>query len=467
MKISVIVPCRNCANTIEEAYRSVAAQSFNNIEVLLIDDGSTDDTLSVLRRIAAEDVRVRVFEEAKNLGVSATRNKGLAAATGDFLFFMDADDILQSACLQILSDAVQCEDIDFVRGKHFWWLSESNETKTNPEEELNFVEILGISPSAYPQIINVFTCWNSLIRTALVRAHNISFPEDMRLGEDRQFNILIFEVARRVSLLNEYTYLWRKDASNPSQATQLLVSDPAHTMSNALRFGLLARRPWVESHRRHCIYLSTTVLVEVISRLTSFSRLLERNLFPDTAKQDLIKVFSVLRPQDINLALPSIKGRAPAFDRLYELGAAAIGTTDIETFLRRFLIELGKVRRTMSFKAEETGIAPNSAREVIFAAFLRAVARRSPADLQSEIEALRRSKLVDESFYRTQYPDVADAQVDIVTHYQRHGVSELRDPNEWFSTAGYLAQYPDLITSGINPLFHYANQSSFLLGANR
>lgn len=95
MKLSIIIPCYNVAPYVERAVRSVQEQAFADWELILVDDGSADGTLSVLRRLEASDSRIRVIAQENN-GVSSARNAGLRAVRGEYVHFVDADDYLSS-----------------------------------------------------------------------------------------------------------------------------------------------------------------------------------------------------------------------------------------------------------------------------------------------------------------------------------------------------------------------------------
>lgn len=89
--VSIVIPCFNAADTLEKAVDSVLRDGYPDIEILIIDDGSSDDSLTVAGRLAAQDARIRV-EHQDNRGVSAARNKGIALASGALVAFLDADD---------------------------------------------------------------------------------------------------------------------------------------------------------------------------------------------------------------------------------------------------------------------------------------------------------------------------------------------------------------------------------------
>lgn len=91
--VSVIMPAYNCEKYIEEAINSVLFQTYSNLELIVIDDGSKDNTVKIIERLIKKDSRVKFYKNEKNLGVSATRNKGISLANGDWIAFLDSDDI--------------------------------------------------------------------------------------------------------------------------------------------------------------------------------------------------------------------------------------------------------------------------------------------------------------------------------------------------------------------------------------
>lgn len=102
MKLSIVVPCYNVAPYLERGLFSLINQTLTDIEIICIDDASTDNTLFVLQQLARADLRIRVFENDKNMGVGYTRNRGMDLATGEFVGFMDPDDWVDSNFFQRL-----------------------------------------------------------------------------------------------------------------------------------------------------------------------------------------------------------------------------------------------------------------------------------------------------------------------------------------------------------------------------
>lgn len=109
--LTIVVPVYNVEAYIEKTLYSLCNQTYSNLEILLIDDGSSDKSLAICREWESRDDRIRVFTQS-NSGVSATRNRGIALATGKYLMFMDADDWIEPEMLRTLHDLTEKYDAD-------------------------------------------------------------------------------------------------------------------------------------------------------------------------------------------------------------------------------------------------------------------------------------------------------------------------------------------------------------------
>ncbi|MHC1749572.1 MAG: glycosyltransferase family 2 protein [Cellulosilyticaceae bacterium] len=98
--ISIVMPAYNCEKYIQEAIKSVTKQTYKNWELIIIDDGSKDNTVDIISELATQDKRIKFYKNEKNQGVSATRNKGIALARGEWIAFLDSDDMWQEEKLK-------------------------------------------------------------------------------------------------------------------------------------------------------------------------------------------------------------------------------------------------------------------------------------------------------------------------------------------------------------------------------
>lgn len=113
MKISVIVPVYNCAPYVERCIHSIMAQTHTDLEIICVDDGSTDGSSQLLDKLTMEDPRIHVIHQS-NAGVSAARNAGIDIATGDLITFVDSDDAIEPDMYEILLPYFSDESVDIV-----------------------------------------------------------------------------------------------------------------------------------------------------------------------------------------------------------------------------------------------------------------------------------------------------------------------------------------------------------------
>ena len=105
-KFSIIIPCYNQANFLNECYISILSQLYENWEAIFINDGSTDETEQVLKRLSNYDSKVKIYSK-ENGGLSSARNFGINKATGDYFLFLDCDDMLLPNCLSRIQHEIE------------------------------------------------------------------------------------------------------------------------------------------------------------------------------------------------------------------------------------------------------------------------------------------------------------------------------------------------------------------------
>ncbi len=168
--ISIIIPVYNAAAYLTRCLSSVQQQSLQNIEVLCINDGSTDESTRLLEQFAENDIRFKIINQ-ENHGLSAARNTGLEKATGDYIFFLDADDWLHPQALEIFYNAAQKSGAPVVVGETFCRLGKDKPNLcTYKPQNLNFS--LRFSPlhDLYKKRHVSAVAWNKLYRADVVRS---------------------------------------------------------------------------------------------------------------------------------------------------------------------------------------------------------------------------------------------------------------------------------------------------------
>lgn len=212
MKVSVIIPIYNGEKYFADCIQSILDQSSTNIEIIVINDGSTDGSLSLIKRYAQNDSRIVVINQ-KNKGVSAARNAGLSKARGDYIMFVDADDyIARKDALELLidfakengnPDVVCFRRVGDTRGRK----APSGYSKLNDS-------IIG--RMIVDETIN--TLWDKLYKKSIIKENSIKFPVGIRMAEDLLFNVQYFCEAKTIGFFDEELYYYRED--NQESATK-------------------------------------------------------------------------------------------------------------------------------------------------------------------------------------------------------------------------------------------------------
>jgi len=210
-KISIIIPIFNVENYIADCIESVISQTYQNIEIILIDDGSTDNSGLVCDKYKNIDNRVKVYHK-KNGGVSSSRNYGLKKATGNYIFFMDSDDLLKKDTIELLyyniktykSDMACCgfSRVDYYTCKKY--SDEMNQFKNN---------FLDINDETIGSCAYMSSCvWGKLMRKTIL--NDIFFPNEKMISEDMIFNLKILPNIKRISFTNSIGYIYRVHSSS-------------------------------------------------------------------------------------------------------------------------------------------------------------------------------------------------------------------------------------------------------------
>lgn len=215
--VSIVIPVYNAAKFIEECVKSVCSQSYPYIEILLVDDGSTDISGAVCDDFARRDKRIRVIHK-KNGGVSSARNVGIEAATGDYLIFVDSDDSIEPSAVEILMEAVvNTKEIDFIASSYYDLCSENKKVvKLIVEQD---TEIVGseLKPFYLDHYMLFTTPWSKLFVKKIISDNAIRFDESVKYGEDMIFNMQYLKYANHIVLLSSPIYNYRLLAEGSAQ----------------------------------------------------------------------------------------------------------------------------------------------------------------------------------------------------------------------------------------------------------
>ena len=194
-RVSILIPAWNAEETILRTLDSAQAQTINDIEIIVIDDGSTDSTAELVKGRALADSRIQFHKLEKNFGPATARNVGIARATGDWLALLDADDTMSADRLERLLEASTPEDVLVADNMEFYDRHAGRTVKLgiNPGLlgsglRLDCEGFVARCKTNQPDAMD-FGLLQPLIRTAHIRMHGIRYDERVRYGEDFRFSL--------------------------------------------------------------------------------------------------------------------------------------------------------------------------------------------------------------------------------------------------------------------------------------
>ena len=198
LKIGIIIPAYNVEKYIFRAIESCIAQTYSNIEIVVVDDGSSDETYNVVKAYADKDERIKLYQQ-ENGGVSSARNRALDMCTSDYVLFLDSDDWLEVDTVEKLVEKIEHNNKLLISsGCYYAYFDENGEIyKTIPENEKNNVSLSANEILMYVGQIkyNLRSSCYKLFSLAVINENNIRFVKEIRHGEDGLF---VFEYLKRV-----------------------------------------------------------------------------------------------------------------------------------------------------------------------------------------------------------------------------------------------------------------------------
>lgn len=209
--VSVIIPAYNCENYLTDCIESIIMQSYKELEIVIVDDGSNEATARLCDKLANRDKRIVVLHKS-NGGVSSARNAGIEAAHGEYIVFVDADDTLDN---NIIYEAVMKSE----QHKLSYWgyriIGRTGQYENVPDLDLNldrdelianalFTLNRGYTVGTYFRAV-----WGKLFDAEIIKEHNIRFPENLYLGEDAFFLIKYLMYVNGINVICRSGYNYR------------------------------------------------------------------------------------------------------------------------------------------------------------------------------------------------------------------------------------------------------------------
>lgn len=206
--ITLSIPIFNVEKYLEKALESALNQTYDNLEILVIDDKGTDNSMELVRNIIASHPRgniVRIIEHDKNQGLGATRNTSIENAQGEYIFFMDSDDYISYNCIELLYKAIAETNADMAVGSYAAILADGSLNKNyvygyQVEDGHSPMEKWISSPNFYVPV------WNKLYKTEFLRKYNVKCIPSNR-NEDVFFTFQLISIVKKIVFIPHITYL--------------------------------------------------------------------------------------------------------------------------------------------------------------------------------------------------------------------------------------------------------------------
>ena len=293
VKISVIVPVYNCEDYLEESIRSILNQSFNDIEIICVDDGSTDDSLNILKELSKQDTRLKVYTQ-ENQGASVARNNALEKASGDYIYFFDADDYIVDDCLEkIYNNAINNDsDIVFFKYDHYKEDSFQKHSQQDIEKQFSKTDFTNFTFNCYDYRIRAFkgpfAPWFKFYKKEFLDKYDyFEFPSGLN-HNDVPFHVKTILKASKISFIPEYLYHYRIDNPNSISNTRLIRFKDIFSIIKIVEDFLKDENLLEEFEKEFEYFKINRILYEMKGRPNEYFRIAKEELSKVNSDNDLL-----------------------------------------------------------------------------------------------------------------------------------------------------------------------------------
>lgn len=208
--VSIIIPCFNCSKTIKRCLNSVVNQTYKNIEIIVVNDGSKDNTLSILKSFQSKDSRIVLINKT-NTGVSESRNIGIKEAMGEYITFVDSDDYLDLKAIQKYINVINEYDVDLIISDFYRVLKNKKYHKGRIKNKMVFdAKEYGEYMLNNPADFYYGVLWNKLYKKSIIDKYKVNMPVKISWAEDFVFNLKYLKHVKSIYSINTPLYYYTK-----------------------------------------------------------------------------------------------------------------------------------------------------------------------------------------------------------------------------------------------------------------
>lgn len=228
-KISVVLPVYNCEKYIDRCIDSIINQTYKNFEIILVNDGSTDNSLNLLKKYKKKDKRIILIDK-KNEGVSVARNIAIDRSSGDYITFVDADDYLEKDALETMINLIKKEKVDILRTTYYKIKNDSIKFEKiiyNGKIKLTPLNKEKIIESILNQSLHCYL-WILLIKRDVIIKNNIFFEKELYVHQDIDYYLSLIINSKTIYFSDKLTYYYvynESGSKNLENARRNIISN--------------------------------------------------------------------------------------------------------------------------------------------------------------------------------------------------------------------------------------------------
>lgn len=248
--ISVLMPCYNAGDYLQRSIKSIQDSTYQDFEIICLDDGSTDKTYDIIHGLMEEDKRIRFISRVEK-GYAVTMNELLDAAQGDYVINIDPDDWIEPNMFEKMLEYMD-EDTDFVKCGFWFELGDRKQRYYYTTKAAEFCPRLLNAKSKMEFFVSQVALWTCLIRREFIEKHHIRLYETPGAAyQDTSFNFLINTLADKIRVIPDALYHYNKTNVNASTAS------PRYPLAPLVQYRYITK--WVMEHPKYGIYVRSVL----------------------------------------------------------------------------------------------------------------------------------------------------------------------------------------------------------------
>ena len=471
-KISVIVPVYNVQKYLAECIESIINQTLQEIEIICVNDGSTDNSLQILKEYDQKDARIKIIDK-ENQGQGYARKVGLDIAKGKYILFLDSDD-------KYISNSVFCKLYDYMENSDFdicifdfsYWRGKITIPKyyDYDKEHIIFKK-------------SMWSTNNKIYRKSFLDKYdNWYFPIKRHLTQDAPLHVQVLVRANNIGYIHEPMFLYRDNNNSATHAKDLsrmlapcIYIRKTHEVINELITDNAINQNKKEQLKREFIVFTIDQLLTylnfgyrfnispieyieeyqkmILELKNEFDLYIEKQLSNLTDEQiSFYNAMTTLKGKDLYIYFERKKYQEQANKIQVQANKIQVQANKIQAQANKIQAQANKIQvQQLIIKQLQHSKSYRIGRLIVDPLSMPIKVYR----LIRDYNLLKKSDLFDTEYYLAKNEDVQKAKMNPILHYLRFGWKEGRNPSEQFDSKAYLNQRPDVKVAGICPLIHY------------